>query len=212
MLPSTSPASLPDAFGLERLARFYRWHARLYDWTRPLFLYGRAEAVVALDLRADATVLDVGCGTGWSLPLLAERSTRVIGVEPVAAMRRQAQRRVARERLQRWVTLDPRPYGSHGEYAGAIDGLLMSYSLSMIPCYESVLDRARLDLKPGGALAVIDFLDAPFEPFRRWLGRSGVALGSARLNALEVRFPANRVSVHHGWGWRYYSFQADASD
>jgi SAM-dependent methyltransferase len=44
---------------------------------------------------AGATVLDVGCGSGYHLPVLAERAERVIGVEPHPPLVELARRRTA---------------------------------------------------------------------------------------------------------------------
>src|SRR5262249_45327005 len=142
MAPSTSPASpLPaEAFGLDALSRFYRVHARVYDWTRPVLLLGRRQAAEAVGARAGQTVLDVGCGTGFNLALLAAAGAKGVGIEPSAAMRRQAERRLARLRLGDRVPLDPRPYGAHAEYEGAVDAILFSYSLTMVPPYREVLE------------------------------------------------------------------------
>ena len=43
---------------------------------------------------ADARVLDIGCGTGFHLPLLARTASSVIGVEPHEPLVRRAQARV----------------------------------------------------------------------------------------------------------------------
>ena len=166
MLPSTSPASPPlseDAtrFGLDALDGFCRFHESIYDWTRPLLLFGRRETVRALGLRPGERVLDVRCGTGWSLPRLVAQGAQVVGIEPSAPMRRRAAARLKRRGLAGVVDLDPRPYGSHAGYEGSADAALFSYSLSMIPPYEEVLERARGDLRPGGRIAVVDFFDAP---------------------------------------------------
>src|SRR5262249_28270883 len=123
-------SSLPDeAFGLPALARFYRFHARVYDWTRPFLLSGRCEAVRALDAGPAQLVLAVGCGTGYSLPRLDASGARVVGIEPSPAMRARAAARIARQRLN--VELDERPYGSHAAYEGRASRILFSYSLSM---------------------------------------------------------------------------------
>ena len=69
--------------------RNYDRHAASYDATCRRILGIRAEAIAALALRPGETVLDVACGTGATLPALAEAvgpGGRVIGIEHSAAM------------------------------------------------------------------------------------------------------------------------------
>ena len=212
MLPSTSPAwparSEPaDPWAVTALDGFYRRHAHVYDWTRPLILFGRRQAIRALSLRPGERVLDVGCGTGWSLPRLWARGAHPVGIECSAAMRRQAARRIAHYGLGGAVPLDPSPYGSHDKYAGSADAILFSYSLSMIPPFETVLDRAARDLHEGGRIAVVDFLDA-WGPVGFALGRSHVHLGPHRLEALRRRFSPHTLAVRSVGLWRWYQFVA----
>jgi S-adenosylmethionine-diacylgycerolhomoserine-N-methlytransferase len=192
---------------LHDLERFYRLHARIYDWTRPFFLFGRRAAARSLDARPGDLVLDVGCGTGFNLAELAETGARVVGVECAAPMRERAQARLAAlpARVRERVSLDPRPYGTHADHAGRAVGILFSYSLSMIPPYEDVLARARADLRPGGRLAVVDFLDA-IPPFASALSQCHVGLGGGRLAALARLFPVHRLTVRSVLLWRYFAF------
>ena len=149
-----------------------------------------------------------GCGTGWSLPRLFARGARVVGIEPSAPMRRQAAARLERLGLSGVVDLDPRPYGSHAEYEGGVDAVLFSYSLSMIPPFEEVLERARLDLRPGGRIAVVDFLDAR-GPVGFGLRRSHVHLGRERLRALRRLFPRHHEAIRSVGLWEYFLFAGE---
>jgi S-adenosylmethionine-diacylgycerolhomoserine-N-methlytransferase len=120
-------------------------------------------------------------------------------------MRRRAAARLERLGLSGVVDLDPRPYGSHAGCQGAADAVLFSYSLSMIPPYEEVLERARRDLRPGGRIAVVDFLDAR-GPVGFGLRCSHVHLGPERLDALRRLFPGGRADVRSVGLWRYALF------
>jgi S-adenosylmethionine-diacylgycerolhomoserine-N-methlytransferase len=204
MAPSISPAS-PDPHGLLPLERFYAFHARIYDFTRPFLLFGRGRLLERLEVGPGQLVLDVGCGTGHSFARLADAGAEVVGIEPSRPMRVRAQARIARLGLGRQVRLDPRPYGSHTEHEGRAARVLFSYSLTMMPAWERLLERAALDLAPGGRIGVVDFLDAR-GPLRAGLLRSHVELGPERLAGLSRRFPAHRLEFRWSGLWRHFLF------
>ncbi len=159
-----------------------------------------------METGAGQLVLDVGCGTGWSLPLLAETGAGVIGIEPSASMRRRSEDRLVRRGLGGRVRLDPRPYGTHAGYEGQADRILFSYSLSMIPQFGKALEAARRDLVRGGRIVVVDFLDAGL-PVAAALRASHVDLGRARLDALCRLFPSHDVRITSTGLWRFFLFQ-----
>jgi ubiquinone/menaquinone biosynthesis C-methylase UbiE len=75
------------------IGRFDRW-ARSYDRgrMRPWFTQGQGRALDALELAPAASVLDVGCGTGWATLQSARqaRAARACGVDLSPAMIRRA--------------------------------------------------------------------------------------------------------------------------
>lgn len=84
---------------VEQARRKYQRLAPTYD--RQVHRSGRVRrlAVERMKLHSGDVVLDVGCGTGLSFPLLAEGvgpAGRIIGVEPTPAMLAQARERVDR--------------------------------------------------------------------------------------------------------------------
>lgn len=203
----TSQPGPDDAFALDTLERFYSWQSAIYDWTRPLILLGRAALLRGLPLGAGDRVLDVGCGTGWALPHLVRRGARVTAIECTQAMLARARRRAARLHCgERQVTFDERPYGSHDDYRGAVDAVVFSYSLSMMPPFKAILASARRDLRPGGAIGVVDFLEATNPATAAWLSACHVALGHERLRQLVALFPQHRVSVRRTPLWTYHLF------
>lgn len=93
-----------------------KWRTRAADYARhaPLRNEGRrvTQAVLASVCQAvpNATVLDIGAGTGiWSVPL-ANWACRVTALEPSPAMRAQLEKAVATAGVGDRVTIDPRAW------------------------------------------------------------------------------------------------------
>lgn len=85
----------------------YARRAAVYDYELALFEPVRRKAVARLNLQPGEVVLDVGCGTGLSLPLLhaaVGTEGRIVGVEPSPEMMARARERAQRERWRN-VTL-----------------------------------------------------------------------------------------------------------
>ncbi len=104
MTKAHRPANAPDR---DLALAQYRRRAWLYDLELALLEPVRQRAVALLALKRGDTVLDVGCGTGLSLPLLRQAvgaRGRIVGIEQSPEMIARARQRVAENRWRN-VTL-----------------------------------------------------------------------------------------------------------
>jgi S-adenosylmethionine-diacylgycerolhomoserine-N-methlytransferase len=193
------------AASTEAMNRIYRRQRHFYDPTRRFFLLGRDDLIDRLDPPRGGTVLEIGCGTGRNLIVASQkyRNARFFGFDVSTAMLTSAHSAIARTGVSGRVRI------AHAD-AAAFDPMLafgirqydrvfIAYSLSMIPSWRAVLDRAIALVAPGGVLLVVDFgsqerLPAFFKRLlRRWLALFGVAPRDdlARALALAARNTAD---------------------
>jgi len=139
----------------------YRQRAGIYDLELALFEPLRLQAVALLALRAGDTVLDLGCGTGLSLPLLAPAvgpRGHVIGIEQSPEMLGRARERVAQAGW-RQVRLVEAPVETAPVHVKA-DAALFHFTHDILqqPC---ALDKVLRLLKPGARVAAVGLQWAP---------------------------------------------------
>ena len=137
----------PDAFGNT---------AREYELGRPEWPEELLERVVDdLELGADATVLDLGAGTGKLTRALVPRFARVFAVEPDPAMREVLEEVVpAAEALAGGAEAIPLD-------AGSVDAVFSAEAFHWFASDQAVAEIARV-LRPGGAFVIfwnIEFSD-----------------------------------------------------
>jgi S-adenosylmethionine-diacylgycerolhomoserine-N-methlytransferase len=163
-VPSDVAANAPwlaEATG--RMNRMYRLQRHIYDGTRRYYLLGRDQMIAGLQPAPGARVLEIGCGTGRNLVLAAKRypDARFVGVDVSTEMLTSALSAISRHGLASHIRV------AHGDAAAfdpefsfgipCFDHVMISYSLSMIPDWERVLDSAISHLAPGGRMHVVDF-------------------------------------------------------
>jgi len=117
---------------------------------------------------AEGRVLEIGIGAGHNLPYYdPARVTEVIGLEPSEPMRRRAARMEARVPVS-FIGLEaeeiPLP-------DGAVDTVVVTYTLCTIPDVARALAGMRRVIRPGGRMLFCEHGRAPDASVQRWQGR-----------------------------------------
>lgn len=151
--------------------RVYRRQRHIYDLTRKYYLLGRDRMIHGLDLEEGGSLLEVGCGTGRNLALVASRypAARLFGLDISSEMLATARTKLGG--LPAEVTLrelDASRFVSADFDVPGFDRIMISYALSMIPDWERTVAAALAALRPGGSLHIADF--GQQEGLPRWFG------------------------------------------
>lgn len=151
--------------------------SRFYDLTRKYYLLGRDRLLREMNVRRAQTVLEVGCGTGRNLVILAKRHPDAFffGLDASADMLEMADAKIDSARLRNIALAhglaDDFYYVNTFEMTDRFDKIFFSYSISMIPAWRAAIDNALNNLRPGGELWIVDFYDQKDLPrtFRKML-------------------------------------------
>lgn len=144
-----------------------------------------------------ATVLDLGCGTGFHLPMFAEGAARVIGVEPHAGLAATARRRVA-GRANVTVRVGaaqrlPLPDSS-------VDVVHVRWAYFFGPgCEPGLAELARV-VRHGGTVFVIDN-DATRSTFGGWFRRWLTSYDPSAVERFWARQGFARVPLTIRWSF-----------
>jgi SAM-dependent methyltransferase len=123
------------------------------------------EVIRTLRLPADATVADIGAGTGYFAVRLARAvpKGRVFAVDAEPDMVRYLRERAKREGLANLVPVQAGP--DDAALPAPVDVVLLVNTYHHIPGRAEYFRRLRGSLKPGGRLAIIDYRpEAPTGP------------------------------------------------
>ncbi|MDQ8728449.1 methyltransferase domain-containing protein [Bradyrhizobium sp. LHD-71] len=146
-------------FKKQDVERAYDRWAPVYDLVfGKVFGKGRRAAILATN-RIGGRVLEVGVGTGISLPQYAS-NIGVFGIDISEAMLRKAQRRVDRLHLTNVEGLAVMD-AEHLEFPdGSFDVVMAQYVVTAVPNPEACLDEFARVLKPGGELILLSRVSA----------------------------------------------------
>ncbi|HVV60740.1 MAG TPA: class I SAM-dependent methyltransferase [Pseudolabrys sp.] len=143
---------------------YARW-APVYDLVfGAVFDRGRRAAIEAAE-RVGGRILEVGVGTGLSLPDYS-RGNRLFGVDLSEPMLRKAQERVAQQHLhhvEALAVMDAQNLAFPDEY---FDVVVAQYVITAVPDPEATLDEFARVLKPGGEIVLVNHIGADAGPRR----------------------------------------------
>jgi SAM-dependent methyltransferase len=138
--------------------------------------------------RAGGRAVDLGCGTGRHIGLLAERFADVLAVDLSAPMVAHA-RRHRDHPAARWEVRDLHEV-TPGE-DGLFDLVLCAYTLHHVPDFGIALRHLRSLLRPGGQLLLVDVVDERRTVPRSWF--RGQAWRGFRDDLLRRRRPVGEA-------------------
>ena len=157
----------------------YRRYAGFYDALfGPALHRGRKAIVDALGCQSGDRILEVGVGTGLSLPLYPGY-VRVTGIDISADMLQKARQRVTRRNLSQVEALLEMDAEAMTFPDASFDTVVAMYVVSVSPCPARLLEEIRRVCRPGGSIFIVNH----FRSENRFLGRMEKALAgySAQL-------------------------------
>jgi phosphatidylethanolamine/phosphatidyl-N-methylethanolamine N-methyltransferase len=171
--------AMADQFDKVAVAKAYARWAPVYDFVfGAVFERGRQAAIAAAE-RIGGRILEVGVGTGLSLPGYSA-ANRLVGVDLSAPMLRKAKVRVAEHRLGNIDGLAVMDAQHLGFAEAAFDVVVAQYVITAVPDPEATLDEFARVTKPGGEIVLVNHLGAEsglravceksFAPLARRLG------------------------------------------
>lgn len=204
-----------------RMDSIYATQRHFYDLTRKYYLLGRDRLIRHLSPPPHGTVLEVGCGTGRNLIVAARAwpQAHCYGFDISQAMLETARANIAKAGLSHRITLaqgdatDFAPAALFG--VPAFDRVFMSYTLSMIPDWQSAIRAAAAALAPGGQLHIVDFgqqerLPRPFRTgLFAWLRKFDVTPRGDLARFVEVAAQATGGSARFTPLYRGYAWAAE---
>ena len=178
--------------------RMYRYQRHIYDFTRKFYLLGRDRLLEEMPVQAGDSVLEVGCGTGRNLIVLAEKhpAARFYGLDAAEVMLETARRKIEAKHLTEHITLrrelaEDLDFRKTFDLDEPFDAIFFSYSITMIPTWREAVKAALNNLKPGRSIYLVDFWDQKDLPgwfqtlLKTWLKQFHVQFWSDLMPHLE---------------------------
>jgi phosphatidylethanolamine/phosphatidyl-N-methylethanolamine N-methyltransferase len=159
VLSERRQASAVTELDKDTIARAYARWAPVYDLVfGAVFERGRHAAIAAAE-RIGGRILEVGVGTGISLPDYAP-DNRLFGIDISEPMLRKAQERVAELGLSNVEGLAVMDAEKLSFPDGSFDVIVAQYVITTVPDPEATLDEFARVLRPGGEIVLVSRVGA----------------------------------------------------
>ncbi len=137
----------------------YAFWAPVYDFVfGAVFEHGRRAAIAAAE-QVGGRILEVGVGTGISLPGYSSANS-IVGIDLSEPMLRKAQARVAELSLSNVVRLEVMDAERLSFSDASFDVVVAHYVVSTVPNPEAALDEFARVLRPGGEIILVSRVGA----------------------------------------------------
>ena len=150
-------------FDKQTISKAYARWAPIYDLVfGAVFDRGRRAAIAAAE-RIGGRILEVGVGTGISLPDYA-RTNRLVGVDLSAPMLRKARARVAEQGLSHVEALAVMDAERLALPDRSFDVVVAQYVITAVPHPEATLDEFARVIRRGGEIVLVNHIGAESGP------------------------------------------------
>jgi phosphatidylethanolamine/phosphatidyl-N-methylethanolamine N-methyltransferase len=140
---------------LDDIKRIYAGYSNVYDYIFKWFFSPRHQHVInSLNIGPQARVLDVGVGTGLSLPLYP-RHCEVVGIDLSGDMLKKAWKKVRKHGLTT-VSLMEMDASRLAFEDNAFDYVVAAFVISVVPDPVRVISEMKRVAKPDGRIVIIN--------------------------------------------------------
>lgn len=141
---------------IDAIQKAYRRYAQVYDlYFGALFQPGRQAVIQKMNCRPGDRILEVGVGTGLSLPLYPA-DVQVTGIDISVDMLERAKDRVAREGLDHVVRLEVMDAEDMQFEDNSFDKVIAMYVASVVPHPVRLVNEMRRACKKEGELFIVN--------------------------------------------------------